>query len=434
MADSIDLSKPIIVPNNSHKKVVSTISGNNTITTPDYIPDELNEMVNAAKEVAETNEDIITVREERTDEERMSLETEDEIQVEGLPEGLTAAKKEFALDPSGKPIFTNESAGELKATEKNIFELNGVKDENDSTFRESFISNAKTIHNMSDEDAIYMLDLLTLYRRDKSINIYAKLPESVKNQVKQICMSANVPLSNANMVAKMMMDQMIEETATDQTFIDFEKSLDAAMKIPSLIDIYEEHINETMEEKIPAMASAIENEDPEKAKLLRDIGERYTWAKTYSYMRDKYEELARIRKYVRKQYTDVQKRAENVNYMNRDSSFRMPDATILYPILMKNIANDPDNDIDEVGVQKFLTLLFSTIEDLDAHSLLDAAYIYYAVKNISMLSYVDDGSSKSADSFSVELISNIKALIYYLTMKEEEFNASNQSGKRSKRK
>ena len=71
---------------------------------------------------------------------------------------------------------------------------------------------------------------------------------------------------------------------------------------------------------------------------------------------------------------------------------------------------------------------------MDAHNLLDAAYIYYVTKNISMLSYVDEDSSKSADSFSVELISNIKALIYYLTMKEEEFNASNQSGKRSKRK
>lgn len=430
MADSIDLSKPIIVP----KKVTTIPANNTTIQTPDYIPDEMNDMINAAKEVAESNEDIMAVREERTDEERMSLETEDEIKMEGLPEGVTAAKKEFALDPSGKPIFTTETAGELKASEKSIFELDGVKDENDATFRNSFISNAKVIHNMSDEDAIYMLDLLTLYRKDKTINIYAKLPESVKSQVKQICMSANVPLSNANMVAKMMMDQMIEETAADQTFIDFEKSLDAAMKIPSLIDVYEEHVNETMEEKIPAMANAIKNENPEKAKMLMDIGERYTWAKTYSYMRDKYEELARIRKYVRKQYGDVQKRAENVNYMNRDSSFRMPDATILYPILIKKIANDPDNDIDEVGVQKFLTLLFSTIEDMDAHNLLDAAYIYYVTKNISMLSYVDEDSSKSADSFSVELISNIKALIYYLTMKEEEFNASNQSGKRSKRK
>lgn len=430
MADSIDLSKPIIVP----KKVTTIPANNTTIQTPDYIPDEMNDMINAAKEVAESNEDIMAVREERTDEERMSLETEDEIKMEGLPEGVTAAKKEFALDPSGKPIFTTETTGELKASEKNIFELDGVKDENDATFRNSFISNAKVIHNMSDEDAIYMLDLLTLYRKDKTINIYAKLPESVKSQVKQICMSANVPLSNANMVAKMMMDQMIEETAADQTFIDFEKSLDTAMKIPSLIDIYEEHVNETMEEKIPAMANAIKDEDPEKAKMLMDIGERYTWAKTYSYMRDKYEELARIRKYVRKQYSDVQKRAENVNYMNRDSSFRMPDATILYPILIKKIANDPDNDIDEVGVQKFLTLLFSTIEDMDAHNLLDAAYIYYVTKNISMLSYVDEDSSKSADSFSVELISNIKALIYYLTMKEEEFNASNQSGKRSKRK
>ena len=222
---------------------------------------------------------------------------------------------------------------------------------------------------------------------------------------------------------------MIAETATDQTFIDFEKSLDEAMKIPSLVDLYEEHMDDTMNVKLPIMADAIEKENPQKAKLLRDIADRYTWSIDYSELRKVYDENTRIRRSVRKEYDKWEKFAEELNYANRDSKFRMSDATTLYTILIKQIANDDENDIDEIMIAKFLTLLYRSCESLNNDDILDAAYIYYLLKNITMLSYVNDSSSRSADTFSAELISNIKAMIYYIYAKEEEFNASNKSRK-----
>ena len=78
-------------------------------------------------------------------------------------------------------------------------------------------------------------------------------------------------------------------------------------------------------------------------------------------------------------------------------------------------------------MEKFLVLLFSSLSNLHKDELVDAAYIYYLLKNITMLNYMNDSSAKTANAFSVELISNIKALIYYITAKEEEFYASNQS-------
>lgn len=437
MAD-IDLSRPVVIP----KKTVTTITNNNTTTQPttvipkENVPTEsdLDKMVQMAKEVAEENEDIESVRkaEERTEEERMSLETTDAIEVDGLPEGVTAAEREFAMDPSGKPIFTKEGH-ELPTADIPIESVDDLDQFNDREFEEKFMENTKSIHNLSDEDAIALLDILTAYRRDKSINVYAKLPDTIKNQVKEICMSANVPMTNANSVARMMMDEMISETATDQTFIDFEKSLNAAMKIPSLIDLYEEHMNDTMNVKLPAMADAIEKEDPTKAKMLRDIAVRYDWARDYSFTRDMYESTARYRKYVRKNYTKWKEYADNLNYANNDSKFRMPDATTLYPILIKQIANDDENDIMAFEVEKFLTLILSTCDNLNNHDVLDAAYIYYLLKDITMLSYVNEDSSQAADTFSAELISNIKALIYYIRAKEVEFDASNQPRKRGKK-
>ena len=462
MAD-FDLSRPVIIP----KKTVTTITGNTTTTsmnTPHTtiqpntvdkdtanvnapqivepndndisIPtdSDLDKIIQIAKEVAESNEDIEAIRaaEERTDEERLSLETKDAIEMNGLPEGVTAAEREFAMDSSGKPIFTKEG-GELPVANLPIDKVDDLDQFNDDEFKERFMENTKSIHNLSDDDALALLDILTAYRRDKSINVYAKMPETVKNQVKEICMSANIPMTNANSVAKMMMEEMISETATDQTFIDFEKSLNEAMKIPSLIDLYEEHMNDTMNIKLPAMADAIEKEDPVKAKMLRDIAVRYDWARDYSFARETYENTARIRKYVRKRYGEWKKFASEMNYANDESKFRMPDATTLYPILLKQISNDPENDITEEEVQKFLTLILTSCDNMDNKALLDAAYIYYLLKDITMLAYVNDQSSQAADTFSAELISNIKALIYYIRAKEDEFYASNQPRERSKK-
>src|SRR5699024_6514663 len=111
---------------------------------------------------------------------------------------------------------------------------------NKEQFDKNFMETTAKLHQISDEDALGLLDIMTAYKKDKNMSVYNKLPDGIKSQVKQICMSANIPMSNANMVAKMMLDEMITETATDQTFIDFEKSINEAMKIPSKIDLYEE--------------------------------------------------------------------------------------------------------------------------------------------------------------------------------------------------
>lgn len=392
---------------------------------------DLDQFIKMAKEVADSNEDIESIRKsmERTDEERNSLETKDAIQMSNLPDGLTAASREFSMDASGKPIFTKE-AEDLPAAPLAIDQVDELDQFNDSEFKRNFMSNTKSAYNISDDAVTGLIDVLMAYRRDKTINVYDKLPDEIKKQVQNICMSANAPATSRNAIAKAMLEQIIAETATDQTFIDFEKSLNEAMKIPSLIDLYEEHIDDTMNVKLPMMADAIEKEDPEKAKLLRDIAVRYDWARDFSKLQEVYDMNTRIRRSVRKEYDKWRKFAEELNYANRDSKFRMPDATTLQIILVKHITNDDSCDIAEDQVNKFLTLLYRSCEELDNNGLLDAAYMYYLLKNITMLSYVNDDSSQIADSFSAELISNIKALIYYISAKEEEFYASNQPRQR----
>ena len=199
MSDAIDLTqRPIINPN---KKVVTTITNNNPVhnapvTTQPTPPapveekanipteEDLDKIVEIAKEAAEENEDIEAVRAvpERSDEERLNLETQDAIPMDDLPEGVTAAEREFAMDASGKPIFTKEG-GELPAAPLPIDAIDDLDDFNDREFREKFMENTKEIHNISDDAAMGLLDVLTAYRRDKSINVYNKMPEEIKEQI-----------------------------------------------------------------------------------------------------------------------------------------------------------------------------------------------------------------------------------------------------------
>ena len=404
----------------------------NQIDYPKLTGDEtLEAVVAAAAESAEENEDIEKIRDlqhkEYEDRDIAELTPEDAINDPTLPEGVVAAERSFQTDATGKPIFTKDASDPLPAADVDILHVDDLDEINDKKFKENFMKTTAKIHQISDEDAIGLLDVMTAYKKDKTMSVYNKLPEGIKNQVKQICMSANIPMSNANSVARMMLDQMIAETATDQTFIDFEKSINEAMKIPSMIDLYEEHVGETMSEKLPAMAEAIREEDPAKAQTLLDVGNQYEAARDYSKLRETFDTNTRIRKLMRRDYDKWKRFADELNFQNQNSKFRMPDATTLYPILTKVITNDEDNDIEDKYVKKFLVLLFASCANLHKDELVDAAYIYYLLKNISMLNYVNEQSAKTANAFSVELISNIKSLIYYIMAKEEEFYASNQS-------
>lgn len=387
---------------------------------------KLNEVLAEAFKSANENEDIQKIRElqEKQYEERDINELTPEG-AEDLGNGLIKMEQSFPVDAAGKPDFKRPDREAAPASDVDILHIDDLENADKEAFKENFKSIAAS-HEISDESAAGLLDLLLAYRKDKSISVYNKMPEEIKSQVRQICAANGIELKNANSVAKMMLEELISETATDQTFIDFDKSINEAMKIPSLVDMYEDQNSENILEKIPKMAAAIENEDPEKAQMLRNIAKSYEKSVNFSFAKEQYDTVSRIRKHVRRDYMDYIRFANELNMNNRKSKFRIPDATTIPPIVMKVILAD-DTEITQEDVAKFLTLIFRSCANLDNYNVDDASYIYYLLKNLSMLAYINDDTKSNAESFSAELISNIKAMIYYIRAKEAEFNVNNQS-------
>lgn len=399
--------------------------------------DILNQIVSEASEVSEKNEDISKLRElldkEYSDRDISELTPEDALEIR--KDGLVVAEREFDTDASGKPNFIKEHSPDRvpKSADLSIFDSSeaDLEEVREETLRKNIGIVGKN-HNISDEDVMALLDIMIAYRKDKSINVYNRMPFNLQKQVRDLCIANGAPMTYCNQIAKMMIEEMISETEVDQTFIDFEKSLETAMKIPSLVDLYEEHMEDQINVKLPIMADAIENEDPEKARMLREVSDRFTWARTLEFAKKAFDENSRLRKLMRRDHSKYMRFAEELNFANRNTRFRMPDVTLIYPTLVKVINADEDNDITEEEIQKFVTLIIKSCDNLNKEDTVDASYIYYLFKNISMLSYAKTREESAADAFSVELISNIKALIYYIRAKEAAFNANNQPTKRNK--
>lgn len=369
---------------------------------------ELGNIIDLAGQYAKENDDISNLR--RIQETREEPEKE-------LVEDIAS----FAIKADGKPNYA-VSIKELKEANVDIMEAESIETITEDKAADA-IKSSPAGFDLTDEEATNMAQILIMYKSDKNMNVYAHMCPSMKERINRLCFESNIDIRERNMVAKYMIEQFIHMASEEEEFIDIEKSLEKAMKIPSLIDIYTEHVNETMNVRIPIMAEKIREEDPEKAEALMKICHEYNNAFLYTRMRDLYDTHSSVRKEVRKRYSieDIAKKCSTVNTINDRTKFKMPDSTKLLGVLSTLFQND--KEIHPSDICKFVTLVLESVFYVDIHSVVDNSYLYYLFKNITMLSYVGDKLS----DFSAELISNIKITIFYIRLKEEEVNGRDSS-------
>ena len=370
--------------------------------------DELGNIIDLAGQYAKENDDISNLR--RIQETREEPEKE-----------LVEDTASFAIKADGKPNYA-VSVKELKEANVDIMEAESIETITEDKAAYA-IKSSPAGFDLTDEEATNMAQILIMYKSDKNMNVYAHMCPSMKERINRLCFESNIDIRERNMVAKYMIEQFIHMASEEEEFIDIEKSLEKAMKIPSLIDIYTEHVNETMNVRIPIMAEKIREEDPEKAEALMKICHEYNNAFLYTRMRDLYDTHSSVRKEVRKRYSieDITKKCSTVNTINDRTKFKMPDSTKLLGVLSTLFQND--KEIHPSDICKFVTLVLESVFYVDIHSVVDNSYLYYLFKNITMLSYVGDKLS----DFSAELISNIKITIFYIRLKEEEVNGRDSS-------
>lgn len=379
--------------------------------------EELEQVIETAKE--NTPEEVIKMRD--------SIDNADAIAEEDFaPEIRNVAIGDDEFDQLISGIEK-----ELPETDTNIFDVaNGVESKDEDI--EKSAANAIDALNLSDEDALKMVKLITAYRKKEVTNVYAAMPQGMKDMITNLAISQGIPFTEYNKMAKMFMDEIVANAEMDTMFVDIEHSLNEALKVPSIADMYSEHTRDIMDVKIPEIIEKIKDTEPENAKTLEEIRDRFHHAFNLDWVKTHFEENTRTRKLMRRDYKDPIKFCDELNFKNQNSKFKMPDCRGMGPALVKvflNIADTQADDridqmiINETDLNKFVVLICRSCMNMDPNSLFDAAYMYYLVKNITMLNLTNETKT----SFAGELINNICDIIEFIREKEAEFNASGMS-------
>lgn len=312
--------------------------------------------------------------------------------------------------------------------------------------------NAKETFDLSDEEVFKMVNVLTNMRSNPKYPVYANLPEKMQLVISRLAYENQVPVTKIEAVSRAMLEELVNDAGIDNTLIDLEKALNEALNVPSIMDMYTEHTRDVMENILPKTVENIRDEFPEKAEQLEAVRAAFAASYNFSWARDMYISNARLRKTIRRFESEYHRAVEMFNYMNEKSNFKMNDAFNLHSVLTKvlitdpNIAHDvhwqngeslPEMDqklydmcIYDDDVKKFCILICKSCENRNPNDVVDAAYMYYLVRNIIALRHANEAKT----DFAVELINNICDTITFIRDKESEFNESNMDKSKSAKK
>ena len=379
------------------------------------------------------------------------LEYKESVQIDETAE-IEAANVETPIESDAADLMAG-TIDSMPSAAVSLFDVNNNEVLDDAA-KTRAADTAKGHFDLSDEDTYEMLNVISEMKKDPNYPVYANLPEKLKEVIQQLAFTNGIPFSRLNMVARFVMEEFLKEASVEQAFIDFEKSLNEALNIPSIIDLYTEHTRSVMEENIPAMIERIKDEAPEKAEMLQKVKDAFTRSYNFSDAKKAFEENARIRKAMRRYDSEFKRALNEFNFRNEKSNFKMNDVTELPTVLHHILIDEPnalveeykadgrtfaDDDItakilalniSDVDIEKLSILLCKSCENLDPHDIIDAAYMYYMMKNIIVLKHTREAKT----DFAIELISNICDLIAFIRNKEAEFNAANLDKSKSSKK
>ena len=377
-------------------------------------------------------------------------EVKDSVQVDESA-SIKHDKKAVPMDSDNPIDLIAQTIETMPNSNLDIFEV-GDKDAETKNVQEHVIAEAKDNMNLSDEDAANLIDIMSKYKNDPNYPIYKNLPEAMKNTIKQIAFQNNIPANKFNQIARMFIDEMVNDAAVKEAFVDLETSLNKALNVPSISDVYSDHIRDVMEKQIPETAERIRAEAPEKAALLEKIRDNFKKSYDFSFAMEMYESNTRLRKALRRSGTEIKRSLDSFNFMNQKTKFRMNDVRELPGVLSRILILDkptefyvygedgesvPDEnhpllhmDITGLDIEKFCILITQSCSGLNPEDVADASYMYYMMRNIISLKLANEAKTP----FAAELISNICKTIAFIRDKEAEFNAEHMDESQHRKK
>ena len=235
---------------------------------------------------------------------------------------------------------------------------------------------------MSDEEA---LAIITIIRKDmEGIEIkYEELPRVVQQMVDSLKLAGaqTGTKRSTKTVVKDVIGFLRSQLQMDQELIEFQDVLKKEMKLPSLLSMYNEETDELMSKKIIELADKVEEENPEKAKLLRRLSDSYEDAKNFTTIIRVVENQEKPAKKLQREIKRFNKYIRDFNYKYNEinTKFTIDSLQIAEKVLVRHTLCFPDK------AKMFLILFCKLCMNMNPNDVADHTYMYYTLKTITTL-------------------------------------------------
>lgn len=283
-----------------------------------------------------------------------------------------------------------------------------VEENNQESFEAAAKENATAMFDLSDADCAQLINVMNRFKQNPNMNVMKELPTSMQEKIRGLAAGAGVPGNQIGAFAKVVLDEFIKEAMMDQEYVDLMTSIEKEFELPSIIDMYSEHVKETMEEKLLETADKIEEEAPDKAHMLREVSKAFTESYTYEKMMECYKGNRQIRKAC-KHPEKLSRICQDFNFRLENSKFKISDVGSVHPVLVRIF--EGDDTITSEDLAKFVIMFCKTFEfHCNKDGLVDIAFAYYTIKNIISIDFAYDKKTE----FTQTIINNIRKVISFI--------------------
>lgn len=332
------------------------------------------------------------------------------------------------LEEAMVDVAVNKVTGELMLTN----EENELVEENAFTGEVKEITNgdietAKSMYDLNEDEAAELLQIIIKFQADSDYKPYNDLPPTIKKYIDEFYVDAknkimsedpSAPLNKItkDSITRFFLSEFVKDINMNREFVDLQTTIEKELQIPSISDLYTEHIKDVMEIKLLESADSLEEEFPDKAKALRDISNMFKDSYTFGLMRSTLINNKEARTRIRESCYEYSMYTREFNQRTTDILLKIDDVTKMTPVL---------NDIlpEQYGIEdikKFVVLFCKTAREMDVNNTVHCSYMYYTIKNIVALQY----TSEAKTDFSINLIANIINMIDYINEVQSEVEST----------
>jgi len=240
-----------------------------------------------------------------------------------------------------------------------------------------------------DEDLKCIYNLMMRVKNKESFSVYNAMTPNLQLMAKKMSVESQ-GLISPQIAAKDLIKYILDSLLMDQTFVDTIDAINAELsKTFNYADVATEELHEKIN-KFLEKADEIEKENPNKAKLYRDIVNSYNDSYELKYVKNVFKTNGFIRKKLKKWADNNYNRiVSDFNYKYKDSKFIIKNINLVY----NTLSNILDKSIDRKYIKQFVILIAKAYQNLSPDNISEHILMYYTITNITGLSFSTDNEN-----------------------------------------